>query len=114
MTQHDDDTSRLRHMLRYAREAVTLAQGKGRADLDSSRMLELSLVRLLEIIGEAGDRVSAEGRESLAAIPWRQVINMRNRLIHGYDEVDLDILWDTITKDLPQLIIELERVLTSE
>ena len=72
-------------------------------------MLELSLVRLIEIVGEAAARVSLERRTLYPSIPWREVIGMRNRLVHGYDSVDLDVLWDTVELDLPPLIIELEK-----
>lgn len=110
MTRHDDIV-RLRHMLDHAREAVAMLAGKERADLQSERMLELALVRLIEIVGEAAARVSPEGQERYPLIPWREVVGMRNRLVHGYDSVDLDVLWDTIEDDLPPLIAELERIL---
>jgi uncharacterized protein with HEPN domain len=109
MTRHDD-LVRLRHMLEHAREAVSMVAGKEREDLRTERMLELALVRLIEIIGEAAARVSLEGQLEYSSIPWRQVVGMRNRLVHGYDKVDLDVLWDTIEDDLPPLIAELERV----
>ncbi|MBW2031298.1 MAG: DUF86 domain-containing protein [Deltaproteobacteria bacterium] len=110
MTQHDD-TVRLRHMLDHAREALDLIKHKRREDLRRERMLELSLVRLIEIVGEAAARVSAEGQKKYSSIPWPLIVGMRNRLIHGYDQVDLDVLWDTIVYDLPPLITELEKVL---
>jgi len=110
MTQHDD-TIRLQHMLDHAREAVNMVEGKDRSDLKIDRMLELALVRLIEIIGEAAAKVSPEGKEKFSDLPWPQIIAMRNRLIHGYDAIDLDILWDTIEDDLPLLISELEKVL---
>ena len=113
MTQHDDIV-RLQHMLEHAREAVAMIEGKERADLQRERMLELSLIRLMEVIGEAAARVTPEGQEKYPAIPWPQVVSMRNRLIHGYDQVDLNILWDTIEDDLPSLITELEKILESE
>ena len=113
MTQHDDIV-RPQHMLEHAREAVAMIEGKERADLQSERMLELSLIRLIEVIGEAAARVTPEGQEKYPAIPWPQVVSMRNRLIHGYDQVDLNILWDTIEDDLPPLITELEKILESE
>jgi uncharacterized protein with HEPN domain len=100
MTQHDDRVG-LRHMADYAREAVGMIEGKKRADLPEDRMLELSLVRLIEVIGEAAARVTSEGREKYGSIPRPQVVGMRNRLIHGYDQVELDVLWDTIEYDLP-------------
>lgn len=109
MSRHSDATP-LRHMLDHAREAVGFVQGKTRADLNSTRLLQLGLVRLVEIIGEAATRVSKEGRAKYPAIPWDDIVGMRNKLIHGYDTVDLDILWDTVTDDLPRLIEELQKI----
>lgn len=106
-----DDRLRLLHMLEHAREAVALAGGKTRADLADSRLLELALVRLVEIIGEAASRVSDESRARDPQIPWREITAMRHRLAHGYDAVDLDILWDTIHEDLAPLIAQLEATL---
>src|SRR5574341_688219 len=85
-------------------------KGKTRAELADSRLLQLGVVRLVEIVGEAGARVSKEERAKHPQIPWDDVVGMRNRLIHGYDTVDLDILWDTVKDDLPRLIATLERV----
>jgi uncharacterized protein with HEPN domain len=72
------------------------------------------LVRLLEIIGEAATRVTAATQKSNPTIPWAQVIGMRNRLIHGYDVIDLDILWQTVVEDVPSLIHALECIVTQE
>jgi len=83
---------------------------KIRKDLESDRILSLALVRLLEIIGEAANRVSKEGRMRYPQIPWLPIVSLRNRLIHGYDSVDMDILWGIIKGDLPPLIAELERI----
>ena len=98
-------------MLDSAREAVTLVRGRRRSDLDTDRLLNLALVRLLEVVGEAATRVPNETREQLPTIPWRQIISLRNRLIHGYDDVDYDVLWDIVTKDLPPLISTLGQAL---
>lgn len=110
MTRHDDDV-RLKHMLQYAREAVELVAGKTRDDLKADRMLQLALTRLLEIVGEAATRVTPERQNQHPEIPWRIIAGMRNRLIHGYDAVDLDVLWNTVTDDLPPLIAQIEAVL---
>ncbi len=107
----DRNQIRLQHMLDYAREAVDMACGRTRADLDTDRMLNLSLVRLMEVIGEAAGRVPAEEREHLSGIHWQGIVGLRNRLIHGYDHVDFDILWSVITLDLPLLIKALEKIL---
>ena len=113
MTRHNDKV-RLQHMLEHAREAVAMIKCRERGDLRRERMLELSLIRLIEVVGEAAARVSLEGRAKHPLIPWLQVAGMRNRLIHGYDQVDLDILWVTIEDDLPRLILELETILEHE
>jgi uncharacterized protein with HEPN domain len=112
MPRHDADV-RLRHMLDAAREAAHMAQGKTRADLDADRPRNLSLVRLLEIVGEAASRVPADARGEYPGIPWTQIAGLRNRLIHGYDNVDFDILWQIIIQDLPPLIAKLEKILSS-
>jgi uncharacterized protein with HEPN domain len=111
MSKHDDMV-RLRHMLEHAREAVVLMQDKNRSDLDNSRLHVLALVRLVEIVGEAASRVSKATQRRHPQVPWPQIIGMRNRLIHGYDVVDLGIVWQTVTEELPPLIDELERILS--
>jgi uncharacterized protein with HEPN domain len=110
MSRHEGDL-RIRHMLDHAKEAVAMARGKTRADLDRDRQLNLSLVRLLEIVGEAAGRVSGEERERHPDIPWPEIVGLRNRLIHGYDSVDFDILWQIVSADLPPLIAALEKAL---
>ncbi|MBN2060963.1 MAG: DUF86 domain-containing protein [Deltaproteobacteria bacterium] len=112
MTQHDI-RFRLQHMLDNAKEALSLIENKKLDDLKNQRMLELSLIRLVEVVGEAAARISYEEQEKYSNIPWAQVVGMRNRLAHGYDQVDLDILWNTIELDLPLLIKELEKILES-
>lgn len=109
MTRHSDH-ARLRHMLDHATEAIELVQRKTRQDLDSERLLNLSLVRLLEIVGEAAARLSAETRDSNPQIPWPDIIGLRNRLIHGYEIVDFDILWDIVHDDLPALVSQLREI----
>lgn len=108
---HHDETIRLRHMLDYAREAVKIASGKTVDDLAGSRVTQLALTRAVEIIGEAASRVSGEIRAKYPAIPWDEMIGMRNRLIHGYDSLDIDIISATVLEDLPMLISQLERMI---
>jgi uncharacterized protein with HEPN domain len=106
-----DEVARLRHMLDAAREAVGFIQGKTRASLEADRGLQLILTRLLEIIGEAAGRIPQEWRERYPTIPWSSAVSIRNRLIHGYDDVDLDIVWQTVREDLPRLIEMIEDAL---
>lgn len=95
----------------HAREALNFVGEKSRSDLEDIRWLNLSLVRLLEIIGEAANRVSEQTRHEYPAVQWRQIIALRNRLIHGYNQVDFDILWDIIQEDIPRLLSALETIL---
>jgi uncharacterized protein with HEPN domain len=106
MSRHDDAV-RLRHMLDHAIEAVEMCRGCQRADLDKDRKLNLALVRLIEIIGEAATRVTEAKQSALTGIPWPEIIGMRNRIVHGYDQINFDILWAVIQNDLPPLIRQL-------
>ena len=108
-----EDGVRLRHMLDHAREAIALVREKSRADVDDSRVLQLALVRLIEIVGEAASRVSKQAQAEHGQIAWAPIVSMRNRLIHGYDFVDTDILWQTVQEDLPKLIEALERIVST-
>ncbi len=96
-------------MLDHAKEAVAMIEGKRRADLDRDRQLNLALVRLMEIIGEAASRIPEDARCRYPQVPWTQIVSLRNRLIHGYDAVDFDILWEILKSDLPPLIAALEK-----
>jgi uncharacterized protein with HEPN domain len=96
---------RLHHMLDHAREAVEMVRNRSRMDLDTDRMLNLALVRLMEIVGEAAVRIPEEFRSRRPQVPWRDVADLRHRLIYGYDTVNFDILWTIIQHDLPPLIV---------
>lgn len=109
MSRRDDHTS-IGDMLNHAREAVDLLGKTSRGQLGDNRTLQLALTRLIEIVGEAANRVSKTAQGRHPEIPWHKIIGMRNRLIHGYDVTDTDILWDTITNDLPPLIEKLNEL----
>lgn len=98
-------------MLDASKEALSLSAGKTRKDIETERLLNLGLVRLIGIVGEAAAKVTAEGQSEYRNIPWPQIIGMRNRLIHGYDNIDFDILFKTVTEDLLPLVAELERIM---
>lgn len=109
-----DDLIRLRHMLDAAKEALSFTMGRSRSYLDTNRMLVLSLVKDIEIIGEAASKISVEVKTKNPDIPWIDIIDMRNHLIHAYFDVDLDIVWDTVRQDLPPLITALEKIISQE
>jgi uncharacterized protein with HEPN domain len=109
-----DDTISLKDMLSHAREAVALLGDTSREEIWAKRVQQLALIQLIQIIGEAANRVTDDTRKAHADIPWLHIIGMRNRLIHGYDVIDYDLLWDTITNDLPPLIAALEQIVGTE
>jgi len=105
------DRVRLLHMLDAAQEAILFCQGRSRADLDDDRMLVLALMKAIEIIGEAANQITETTRKQYPLIPWTDIVGMRNRLVHAYFDINLDILWQTIQHDLPPLVMELQRAL---
>lgn len=107
------DAVRLQHILDAARQATAFARGRSRSDLDTDLMLSLALVRLLEIIGEAARGISEPFRRINPQVAWSKMAGMRDRLIHGYFDVNLDIVWETVTQDLPGLIAEAEKIVAS-
>ena len=109
-----NDIVRLRHMLDAAKEAKSFAQTKTRRSLATDRQLVLALVKSIEIIGEAAAKITKKCREGLPQIPWENIIGMRHRLIHAYFDINLDILWKTVTEDLPPLIAALEKIIPPE
>ena len=113
MTRHDPRVS-LQHMLDYAREALSMIDERQRSDLENDRLLGLALSRVLEIVGEAANRVPREEQQRYPQIEWRRIINMRNRLIHGYDLLDYEVIWGTVSSDMLPLIEALEEILRSE
>lgn len=98
------DEVRLRHMLDDAQTAMRLTHERTRRDLDEDEGLAHSLVRVVQIIGEAANHVDQSIRESNPSVPWVQIISMRNRLVHAYFDINLDIVWNTVHEDLPPLI----------
>lgn len=109
-----DDLVYVGHMLETAREAVALIQGKSRADYDQDRVLRLALAQLVQRIGEAARRVSPAFSSAYPEVPWRAIVGMRHKVVHDYLNLDEDILWDTVVKDLPPLIAQLEPLVLSE
>jgi uncharacterized protein with HEPN domain len=85
-------------------------QGRSQNELTTDLQLQDAIIHRLLIIDEASKRVSEITRQTLPAIPWAAISGMRNRLVHEYDEIDLDVVWDTAVNGLPSLILELKKV----
>ena len=102
--------ARVQDMLDYAQEAVAMARGHSRADLNKDRMLELALTRLVELVGEAAWFVPNEFRAQHPQVPWRVIVATRNQLTHGYSSIDLDEIWGIIQDDLLPLVAQLQAI----
>lgn len=87
-----------------------MAEGRERSSLETDPMFRYALIYLIGVIGEAARRVSVLTRRMFPQIPWAGIMGMRNRLVHGYDRIDLSLLWDTVMVDLPPLIAALESI----
>jgi uncharacterized protein with HEPN domain len=108
MTQ--DDRVRVQHMMQACELAAGFVEGRSRADLDADLMLRFALVQAVQIAGRAAGRITAEGKTELCAIPWAAMIGIRNRLVHGYMDIDHEILWNTVTERLPDLLTRLRAI----
>lgn len=106
-----DDMIYIGHMLDTAKEATSLIQGKDRTFFNTDRALRLALAHLIQTLGEAARRVSEEFQKKHSEIPWEEVIGMRHKIVHDYMAIDEDIVWQVVTTDLPELTIELERII---
>jgi len=98
-----EDRVLLLDMLDHVRRAVQAVSGRNRADLDTDPVLAAALERFIEVLGEAAGKVSEATRSEAPAIPWRGIIGMRMRLVHGYASVDHDIVWDVVVNHIPPL-----------
>ncbi len=110
MSDHDLALA-LRQIVEFADEIATLVAKRARKDLDINREFRRALERCVELIGEAATRLPENWRASHSAIPWRQIIAMRNVMIHGYDVVMADVLWDVAANDVPKLRSEIKLLL---
>jgi uncharacterized protein with HEPN domain len=111
MKKHsENDPIRINHILDTARVAVGFVMERQRVDLDEDIMLAFAVVRALSVISEAASHITQEFRLKHPQIPWENIVGMRNWLIHAYFDVDLEIVWNTLTQDLPALINKLERL----
>jgi uncharacterized protein with HEPN domain len=97
-------------MIDAAEAACDFMAGRSRADLDSDRMLLFAVVRAIEVLGEAAARMSEETRHATPHIPWNAIVGMRNRLIHGYFNIDVTIVWKTVSVEIPSLLAKLRAI----
>lgn len=108
----EKDLVRLQHMLDSAKAILSFVKGQRRANLDSNRLLTSGILREFEILGEAANQISKKLKTQHPELPWKQLIGMRNRLIHAYFDIDHDIIWKTIREYLPSFVKQLEKIIS--
>jgi uncharacterized protein with HEPN domain len=106
-----EDQALLTDVLESSREAVLYVGERSGPELEEERLRLLAVIRLLEVIGEAANRVSPQFRQTHPELPWQQMIATRNRLIHGYRDVDSAVVASIARSNLPAVIAALEAVL---
>ena len=109
-----DDGARLLDMLLAAREATAFLEGLTFPEFQRNRMAQLAVLKAIEVVGEAASRISTETTKAHPDIPWSGIIGMRNRLVHGYFNVNLERVWETARQDIPRLISQLEPLVPPE
>ena len=100
----DEDRVRIRHMIDACEATIQFVAGRSRDELDTDRMLLFAVVRGIEIVGEAANKVSTETQSAHSDIPWGAIIGMRNRLVHAYFDIDADTVWVAASKEIPELL----------
>ncbi|MDE2836403.1 MAG: DUF86 domain-containing protein [Chloroflexota bacterium] len=110
MPREDEDY--LADMRSYAYRALDFTEGLSLLDFSQSTLHQYAAFNAIATIGEAASRISGSIQQASPAIPWTDIIGMRNRLIHAYYAVNVDIVWNTIQDDLPTLIAQLEPLLS--
>lgn len=105
-----DPKERLRDIV-DAIAAIERYRDREKATFEQDELLQVWFLRHLQIIGEAARALPEEVRSLAPGIPWGKIIGMRNVLVHGYFEIDVDIVWDAATRDVPALKPAVERLL---
>lgn len=109
-----DDLVYVGHMLDTSILAIDKTTGLTRDEFDADENLRLALTHLIQTIGEAARHVSYEFQQQYPDIPWRQLTGMRHRIVHDYLHVDYDIVWEVVTRHLPDLKLQLEPIVPAD
>lgn len=109
-----DDRIRIQHMIDAAEEALSFVTDVEKKNFSHNRMFILSVIKDIEIIGEAASKISEGTKLKYSNIPWKDIVGMRNRLIHGYFDVNIKLVWNTTQNNLPPLIKSLKEILNED
>ena len=109
MTLHNDDLYLL-HMLESAQKALAFVQGKSRTEYERDEVLRFALLHLIQTVGEAARNISDEFQHQHPEIAWKPIMGIRHRIVHNYADIDEEVIWKTVTDDLPALVKVLEQL----
>jgi uncharacterized protein len=107
------DRSSLLDIVKFARNIVEITQEMDRAQLESDLIKQSAVLYQISILGEAVKRLSQTFRSQYPDIPWKKIAGMRDKVTHQYDRVELDIVWDVVQNNIPELIATLEPLLST-
>ncbi len=105
-----EDKVRILHMIESAEKAQEFLADKTYDDLQKNEQLAFAVVRVLEIIGEAAAQTTQELHDAYPNIEWRNIISMRNKLVHAYFDINYKIVWSTVKEDIPRLLQHLKAI----
>ena len=111
MNQARDYRDSVDDICKAARKAMDFIEGITYEDFLADDKTVYAVVRALEIVGEATKRIPQDVRDRYPQVPWRSMAGIRDKLIHDYVSVNLEVVWKTLTEDLPSLLPMIERVL---
>lgn len=108
---HKDDHTYVEHILSCIRKIKKYTKGISKQKFEENELLQDAVIRNIEIIGEATKNISDKFKKSYSFIPWKEISGMRDKLIHHYMGVDVEVIWTTVKKDIPTLEKELKTLL---
>ena len=107
LSTRDNDLYRIGHMIEFCQKLVTITATASEEILEDDWIKTYAIMELLQLLGEAASKVSDEVKKQSPDIPWAQAKLLRNRLIHGYDDIDYRQLWEGLEDDIPPMLEQL-------
>jgi len=105
-----DDLAYVEHILDCIRKIKEFSEGLSFKEFSSNELVQDAIIRNIEIIGEASKKISSDTKQIYFEVPWKEIAGMRDKLIHDYLGVDVEVVWRTIKEDIPSLEIQIKEI----